>query len=318
MNCPRCRNPIIDGQTQFCPRCGQQLYGMGPVQNQYGYSGNNYGQNYGGRKSKNVALLLSYFLGIFGAHRFYVGKIATGILWLLTLGLFGFGSIIDFIRICIGSFKDKQGNKLYTTSASGVLTAILAIMMIAGSIFGFKIGTNIRHYLKLPGEYLLESNQSYISKDDSLEKSKLNKKQKALLKYVDEDVQDIIKLEREIMTSYEGVTGDNYISDKETYRELTKKTLPLARDLKDEAKDIKRKIKDEKILNIHDKYIERSNKLVECLEIMIDSIEDKDSDRLQDAFDKMEEASEIIVEYTDELKELGNDYDIKIDIEIIR
>ena len=54
-----------------------------------------------------VALLLCIFLGGIGAHRFYVGKIGTGILYLLTGGLFGSGWVIDIILIVAGSFKDQ-------------------------------------------------------------------------------------------------------------------------------------------------------------------------------------------------------------------
>lgn len=57
-----------------------------------------------------VTLLLCIFVGGLGAHRFYVGKIGTGILWLVTLGLFGFGTIIDLIIIIMGKFSDVQGN----------------------------------------------------------------------------------------------------------------------------------------------------------------------------------------------------------------
>lgn len=59
------------------------------------------------KKSKMVALLLCIFLGWFGAHRFYVGKNRTGILYLFTFGLFGIGWIIDIILIVVGSFKDQ-------------------------------------------------------------------------------------------------------------------------------------------------------------------------------------------------------------------
>lgn len=60
-------------------------------------------------KSKGVAAVLCFFLGGLGIHRFYVGKVGTGILWLFSLGLLGFGTLIDFIMILCGSFKDKYG-----------------------------------------------------------------------------------------------------------------------------------------------------------------------------------------------------------------
>lgn len=58
-----------------------------------------YGEKEPGQKNKWVALLLCFFFGAFGVHRFYEGKIGTGILYLLTLGLFGFGVLIDFFKI---------------------------------------------------------------------------------------------------------------------------------------------------------------------------------------------------------------------------
>lgn len=63
-------------------------------------------------KSRGVAAVLCFWFGFLGIHRFYAGKILTGLLWMFTLGLFGFGSISDFIMIACGSFKDCYGYKI--------------------------------------------------------------------------------------------------------------------------------------------------------------------------------------------------------------
>ncbi|MAL97901.1 NINE protein [Hydrocarboniclastica marina] len=49
-----------------------------------------------GEHSYNVAWILLTFLGLFGIHRFYLGKIITGLIYLLTAGLFGLGILYDF------------------------------------------------------------------------------------------------------------------------------------------------------------------------------------------------------------------------------
>lgn len=60
-------------------------------------------------KSRMVDLLLCWFLGVIGAHRFYEGKIGTGILWLCSGGLFGIGWLVDLILILAGRAVDKNG-----------------------------------------------------------------------------------------------------------------------------------------------------------------------------------------------------------------
>ena len=64
------------------------------------------------RKSYTVTLLLSFFLGGLGIHRFYTGHIGIGIAQLLTCGGCGIWALIDFIMICFNNYKDAQGQEL--------------------------------------------------------------------------------------------------------------------------------------------------------------------------------------------------------------
>lgn len=63
-------------------------------------------------KSKTTALLLSIFLGELGFDRFYLGKIGTGLLKLVTVGGCGVWWLIDIILIASGKMTDKKGNEL--------------------------------------------------------------------------------------------------------------------------------------------------------------------------------------------------------------
>lgn len=89
---------LLDVNTSSCYRCGAPQPSLAPI----------------GASDKRIlpAALLSFFFGVFGVHRFYVGKIGTGILQLVTLGGLGIWAIIDFILVVTGSFTDKDGNKI--------------------------------------------------------------------------------------------------------------------------------------------------------------------------------------------------------------
>jgi len=60
-------------------------------------------------KSRGVALALAAILGLFGGHRFYVGKTGTGILMAVTVGGVGLWYLYDLILVASGSFRDADG-----------------------------------------------------------------------------------------------------------------------------------------------------------------------------------------------------------------
>ena len=77
-------------------------------------------------KSRGVALALATVLGPFGAHRFYVDKVGTGILMAVTFGGLGLWWIYDLILVASGSFRDAGGRLVTywdpeTASAVGTL-----------------------------------------------------------------------------------------------------------------------------------------------------------------------------------------------------
>lgn len=91
-----------------CRACGKEIHELARVCPQCGAP-----QTESATDRKILpAFLLCFCLGWTGAHRFYVGKIGTGILMLLTAGVFGVLWLIDFIMIIVGAFTDKAGNKL--------------------------------------------------------------------------------------------------------------------------------------------------------------------------------------------------------------
>ena len=81
-------------------------------------------------KSRVIALLLCWLFGVFGVHRFYVGRFVSGFLMLFTLGGLGLWALIDFIRIAFGFFSDADGFRL---RGSAALTLVLACGIIGAS-----------------------------------------------------------------------------------------------------------------------------------------------------------------------------------------
>lgn len=96
----------------FCHGCGNQIHSTAPACPQCGAPQRSATPANVSEKRRIVAFLLCWFFGIFGVHRFYVGKVGTGILQLLTVGGLGIWALIDWIVILVGGFTDSDGKKV--------------------------------------------------------------------------------------------------------------------------------------------------------------------------------------------------------------
>jgi TM2 domain-containing membrane protein YozV len=144
--------------VSFCSSCGQPLplsqptYGYQPPyggQPPYGYQPPYGGQPpywnqpyyggqppYGGQgyishnppKSHTVAMILCFFFGVLGVHRFYMGKIVTGILMLVTYGGFGIWMFVDMIIFIFSNFNDGDGRPL--EDKNNVVVIIFGILYL--------------------------------------------------------------------------------------------------------------------------------------------------------------------------------------------
>jgi hypothetical protein len=96
----------------FCHNCGAEIKDNAAVCVRCGCVINKNGSS----KDWLTTLLLCFFVGYLGVHRFYAGKIGTGILQLVTGGGCGIWVLIDFIMICTGSFTDGEGRSIKNRS----------------------------------------------------------------------------------------------------------------------------------------------------------------------------------------------------------
>ena len=91
----------INAKAEICPLCGVRQPEI-----RYSDSGTVRANN----NQWLITFLLCWLFGVFGVHRFYNGKIGTGILMLITIGGLGIWWMVDFIIIIVGRFKDNEGN----------------------------------------------------------------------------------------------------------------------------------------------------------------------------------------------------------------
>jgi RNA polymerase subunit RPABC4/transcription elongation factor Spt4 len=109
--CVACGTPPKAGD-KFCHNCKAESTPGAAMCMKCGVSLKHDNQIDGEGKDWLTTVLLCFFLGVFGIHRFYTGHTAIGVVQLLTLGGCGIWALIDFIIIIVGNFKDSKGNLL--------------------------------------------------------------------------------------------------------------------------------------------------------------------------------------------------------------
>ena len=98
--CTEC-GELINIKAEICPKCGvRHQIQSNPISAEITEQRNKW----------ITCLLLCWFLGVFGVHRFYTGHITIGVIQLLTLGGCGIWSLVDLIIIISGNYKDSDGN----------------------------------------------------------------------------------------------------------------------------------------------------------------------------------------------------------------
>jgi TM2 domain-containing membrane protein YozV len=80
------------------------------------------------------AVLLSYFLGMFGVDRFYVGHVGLGVAKLLTLGGLGLWALVDFFLVLFGKVRDKSGLPLKGYAQHGKIMKIVFMVLLGISL----------------------------------------------------------------------------------------------------------------------------------------------------------------------------------------
>ena len=102
-------------------------------------------------KSKSTTFLLCYFLGGLGVHRFYLGKLITGILMLLSGGGFVIWWLIDLFLIISGRLKDKQGDDLQVSQPDADQpNAGFWVRLSAFLVDGVVLGVVVFVFIQLP------------------------------------------------------------------------------------------------------------------------------------------------------------------------
>ncbi|NLW19918.1 MAG: TM2 domain-containing protein [Clostridiales bacterium] len=120
MKCPNCGAPVTPALNS-CSYCGGYLAAAAPPAPPqptvvykviHQHQPVRYVRESRSDRRRWVAFLLCLFMGHWGIHKFYLGRIGLGLLYMFTFGLFGIGWLVDLVLILTGAARDREGRRL--------------------------------------------------------------------------------------------------------------------------------------------------------------------------------------------------------------
>ena len=125
------------------------------------------------------------------------------------------------------------------------------------------------------------------------------------------DVTRLAQIETEIINSYNSVSGVNYTDDSAFYDEIKNVALPAAKRLTSEANSVYNKLSSEEIKKAHSIYLDACNVYYEALEGMLEGVEKQDVTTIRKASEKLEQISELAIDYQNAIKQLAEKYGLE-------
>ncbi|HPB06150.1 MAG TPA: TM2 domain-containing protein [Prolixibacteraceae bacterium] len=96
-------------QEKYCFSCGEAIFSKAEICPKCGVPQPDIVRNKTLNNRWIAAVLLCWILGVFGAHRFYLGRTGSGVLMLITIGGLGIWYLIDLILVIVGQMRDSNG-----------------------------------------------------------------------------------------------------------------------------------------------------------------------------------------------------------------
>lgn len=131
-----------------------------------------------------------------------------------------------------------------------------------------------------------------------------------LLRYVNDDLASIEEQEKEVLTLYADVTGENYTDDETLYIALVDEIIPKYRTFVNDLEAIE--VESKELRELHEQYIEGVNLQFEAFSGIISAIEEQDFSKIEEINGKLSEARKMLRDFQFDLKALAKEHNVTL------